>query len=45
MTQERQGNKVKMIFKGKVTGSEIKFTRSREGEEKPQEFTAKRATT
>jgi hypothetical protein len=45
VTQERQGNKVKLIYKGKVSGSEIKFTRSMEGGDQRQEFTAKRATT
>lgn len=40
------GNDIKLLFKGKVTGSEIKFTRQREGGEgRVQEFTAKRAAT
>ncbi|MBI3697646.1 MAG: hypothetical protein HY238_22785 [Acidobacteria bacterium] len=39
------GNEVKLLFKGKVSGSEIKFTRTREGSDRTQEFTAKRATT
>jgi hypothetical protein len=40
------GNDVKLLFKGKVTGNEIKFTRQREGGQgQPQEFTAKRAAT
>jgi hypothetical protein len=39
-----QGNEVKLVFKGKVAGEEIKFTRQREGgDQPPQEFTAKRA--
>jgi hypothetical protein len=39
-----QGNEVKLVFKGKVAGDEIKFTRQREGgDQPPQEFTAKRA--
>jgi hypothetical protein len=39
-----QGNEMKLAYKGKVSGEEIKFTRNREGSEQPgQEFTAKRA--
>jgi hypothetical protein len=37
------GNDVKLIYKGKVAGDEIKFTRQREGAEQTQEFTIKRA--
>ena len=38
------GNDVKLLYKGKVAGDEIKFTRTREGgDQPPQEFTAKRA--
>ena len=38
-----QGNPVKLIYKGKVSGDEIKFTRTREGSDQPgAEFTAKR---
>lgn len=38
-----QGNEVKLLYKGKVAGDEIKFTRTRDGGEGPgQEFTAKR---
>jgi len=40
---EFNGNKVKLVFNGKVSGDEIKFTRQREGGERKQEFTAKRA--
>jgi hypothetical protein len=40
-----QGNEVKMAYKGKVSGSEIKFTRTREGSDRAQEFTAKKGTT
>ena len=37
-------NEVKNLYKGKVSGDEIKFTRTREGgTQPPQEFTAKRA--
>ncbi len=38
----RGGTPAKIIFKGTVSGGEIKFTRQREGGE-PREFTAKRA--
>jgi hypothetical protein len=37
------GNDFKLLYKGKVAGDEIKFTRTREGgDQPPQEFTAKR---
>jgi hypothetical protein len=36
------GNEVKLIYKGKVAGDEIKFTRQREGEAETREFTLKR---
>ena len=39
-----QGNEVKMLYKGKVSGADIKFTRQREGGDQTQEFVAKRAT-
>jgi hypothetical protein len=39
------GNDVKLLFKGTVSGSEIKFTRQREGGSRVQEFTAKRLPT
>lgn len=40
------GNDIKLLFKGKVTGNEIKFTRQRDGGQgQVQEFTAKRAAT
>jgi len=38
------GNQVKLLYKGKVSGGEIKFTRQREGAERTVEFTAKRAS-
>lgn len=41
---EFNGNQVKLLYKGKVSGSEIKFTRQREGGERTVEFTAKRAS-
>jgi hypothetical protein len=38
------GNEVKLLYKGKVAGNEIHFTRTREGgDQPPQEFTARRA--
>lgn len=40
-----QGQEVKILYKGKVSGGEIKFTSQREGGEGQQrEFTAKRVT-
>jgi hypothetical protein len=40
------GNEIQMTYKGKIAGEEIKFTRTREGGDRPpQEFTAKRAKT
>ncbi|HYM10998.1 MAG TPA: hypothetical protein VEU62_09700 [Bryobacterales bacterium] len=39
------GNDVKLLYKGTVSGSEIKFTREREGSDRKQEFTAKRLPT
>jgi hypothetical protein len=42
---EFNGNQMKFLYKGKVAGDEIKFTRQREGQEgNPQEFTAKRGS-
>ena len=38
------GNDVKLIYKGKVAGDEIKFTRQREGGDRVAEFVAKKAT-
>ena len=37
------GNDVVLNYKGKVAGEEIKFSRTREGADQAQEFTAKRA--
>ena len=45
VTMERQGNTIKMTYKGKVIGNEIKLTRTREGADRVQEITAIRATT
>ena len=39
-----QGNEVKMLYKGTITGEEIKFTRQREGGDRVAEFVAKKAT-
>jgi hypothetical protein len=44
-TLEFGGNTMKLIYKGKVAGDEIKFTREREGQDgPPREFTAKRTS-
>jgi hypothetical protein len=42
VTQTGGNGSAKVMFKGTVSGSEIKFTRQREGGD-PREFTAKRA--
>lgn len=43
VTRTMNGNEMKMAYKGKVTGEEIKMTRTRQGGDMPpQEFTAKR---
>src|SRR5271156_5637952 len=43
-TMEFNGNSMKLIYKGTVSGDELKLTRTREGGEgRAQEFTAKRA--
>lgn len=40
------GNQIKLLYKGTISGAEIKFTRQREGgDQPPQEFIAKRAVT
>src|SRR5689334_13596817 len=42
-TLERGGNTMKILYKGVVSGSEIKFTREVEGGQgQPREFTAKK---
>jgi hypothetical protein len=50
VTANFRGNEVKVLYKGKLAGKEIKFTRSREGgtadggeNQPPLEFTAKKA--
>jgi hypothetical protein len=50
VTANFRGNDVKVLYKGKLAGKEIKFTRSREGgnaeggdNQPPLEFTAKKA--
>jgi len=43
VTMNMQGNAMKMTYKGKVAGDEIKFTRHREGSDRTSEFTAHRA--
>ena len=42
VTMEFNGNSMKFLYKGKVAGDEIKFTRQREGGDRTQDFTAKR---
>jgi hypothetical protein len=43
-TMEFNGNSMKFVYKGTVSGDEIKFTRARDGgDQPPQEFSAKRA--
>jgi hypothetical protein len=42
-TFEMQGNSIKVLYTGKVSGDEIKMTRKRDGGDQPAtEFTAKR---
>ena len=41
---EFNGNQMKFVYKGKVAGDEIKFTRQRDGDDRVQEFTAKRSS-
>ena len=41
---EFNGNAFVLVFKGTVSGDQIKFTRTREGGDQTQEFTAKRAS-
>lgn len=44
VTMNMRGSDVKLLFKGKLTGEELKLTRTREGGDTPaQEITAKRA--
>ena len=43
VTMTMQGNSMKMTYKGKVAGDEIKFTRQREGSDRTSEFVAHRA--
>jgi hypothetical protein len=43
-TPPQGGDAIKVVYKGKISGDEIKFTRAREGgSQPPAEFTAKRA--
>ncbi|HMV81669.1 MAG TPA: hypothetical protein PLD20_13225 [Blastocatellia bacterium] len=44
VVREFNGNTIKMVYTGKLSGDEIKFTRKVEGADRPPvEFTAKRA--
>ena len=40
---EFNGNSIVLLFKGSISGDQIKFTRGREGADQTQEFAAKRA--
>jgi len=42
-TLEFNGNSIKIVYKGVVSGQTIKMTREREGSGQPREFTIKRA--
>lgn len=44
VTMNMGGNQMKMLYTGKVSGNEIKFTRQREGADQKQEFTAKKGS-
>ena len=41
---EFNGNSMVFLYDGKISGNEIKFTRKREGSDRVQEFTAKKAS-
>ena len=43
VTMSFGGNDMKLAYTGKIAGEEIKFTRTREGSDQSQEFTAKKA--
>jgi polyisoprenoid-binding protein YceI len=43
VTMTMQGSAMKMTYKGKVAGDEIKFSRHRDGSDRTSEFTAHRA--
>ena len=44
-TQDFGGNSVKILYKGTLSGDQIKMTREREGAGQPREFTIKRSGT
>ena len=44
-TQDFGGNSVKILYKGTLSGEEMKMTREREGAGQPREFTIKRSGT
>lgn len=44
VVREFQGNEVKMLYKGKISGSEIQFKSHREGSDRDREFTAKKVS-
>jgi hypothetical protein len=39
------GNSIKLLYKGTMSGDQIKMTREREGSGQPREFTIKRSAT
>jgi len=41
---EFNGNSFVLVFKGKVSGDQIQFTRGREGADQTQQFSAKKAS-
>jgi len=43
VTLEVNGNSIGLVFNGKVSGSELKMKRTREGTDQAQEFTLKKA--
>jgi len=42
VVREFRGNTMKMLYKGKIVGSEIQFKMQREGSDREREFTAKK---
>jgi hypothetical protein len=44
-TQDFGGNSVKILYKGTLSGDQVKMTREREGAGQPREFTIKRSGT
>ena len=44
-TFDAGGNSIKILYKGTLTGDQMKMTREREGSGQPREFTIKRSGT